>query len=142
MVKYLFPVFVLLFSINTQAMEVSCNDTKFYLKHADIVFVGSVIDRKPIKEKAGICWTVEQGKQCGSKVATFEIDEVVKGDEANITTVFAGDGCYCVDPYLESGQRYIVFATNSGEKAAYNSMNGCATQPYQEEILKEIKSVQ
>ncbi|MEQ5835762.1 hypothetical protein [Marinobacter sp. NFXS9] len=140
--KYLIPVFVLLFSISTQAMEVSCNDAKFYLKHADIVFVGTVIDRKSIKNKAGICWTAEQGKQCGSKVATFKIEELIKGNEANITTVFAGDGCYCVDPYLESGERYIVFATNSGDKAAYNSMNGCATQPYEQEVLKEIKSAQ
>ncbi|WP_345421947.1 hypothetical protein [Halioxenophilus aromaticivorans] len=99
-----------------------------------------MIERKPIKEEAGICWTTEHGKQCGSKVATFKIEELIKGNEENIITVFAGDGCYCVDPYLESGQRYIVFATNSGDKAAYNSMNACATQPYHEEILKEIKS--
>jgi len=45
MAKHLVLAFILLFSASTQAMEVSCNDAKFYFKHAEIVFVGSVIER-------------------------------------------------------------------------------------------------
>jgi hypothetical protein len=71
-----------------------------------------------------------------------EFAELIKGSDENITTVFAKDGCYCVDPYLENGRRYIVFATKGGDTAAYNSMDGYATQPYHEEVLEVIKSVQ
>jgi len=54
----------------------------------------------------------------------------LKGDLAleGVTTVYAGDGCYCVDPYLNNGKSYIVYAIVDGAGSDYRSLNGCATR--------------
>ena len=114
-------------------MEVNCLTENEYFDRADIVFIGEVLERAVVEdEDNGICWTQAQGTACGAKVATFKIEEILKGDESNVTTVFAEDGCYCVGPYLEAGRRYKVYGIADGDRAAYSSMNGCATRALSE----------
>jgi hypothetical protein len=139
-VKALTSILFFLVSANSFASQVACDSVESYFETADVVFVGKVIERKNIEESNdGICWTAAQGENCGSKVATFQVNELLKGKESNITTVYAGDGCYCVNPYLKTGNEYVVFGITSGDKAVYKSMNACATSPLSEELLNQIR---
>lgn len=130
-----------LFSVKSLALEIICNpDEDVYFEMADIVFVGQVIHKKAVQEKSGgLCWTIENGERCGSKVATFNIEETLKGDVSSQTTVIAGDGCYCVSPYFDKGDRYIVFAQINGYRATYKSLNGCATQQFSTQKFNKLK---
>ena len=137
-VKALTSILFILFSANSFASQVICDSVESYFETADIVFVGTVIERVNIEESNdGICWTAARGENCGSKVATFQVDQLLKGTKSNITKVYAGDGCYCVNPYLEMGGKYVVFGVK-GDNGSYRSMNVCATRPFSEEILNQI----
>ena len=141
--KFIIFLVLALISMKALAMEVSCNSDEIYFKISDIVFVGTVIRKKPIKnETNGVCWTIEQGEQCGSKIATFEVEETLKGNASNITSIFASDGCYCVSPYFDIGEKYIVFAQADGSRAAYSSLNTCATQVHKESRLNQLRIIQ
>lgn len=117
-------------------MEVSCESEEAYYAAADIVFEGIVTKRQNIDDQSenSLCWSKERGSQCGSKIATFRVERVIKGvlspDDA--PTVYAGDGCYCVDPYLDNGLRYVVYAKIDGVKSDFRSLNGCATRQINE----------
>ncbi|WP_237067925.1 hypothetical protein [Microbulbifer guangxiensis] len=137
----IFPILFLFLSFSLRAMEISCESDSEYYAKSDIVFYGQVIDRVAVVEDddESICWTQSSGPKCGSKIATFKISEILKGAPTDSVKVMAGDGCYCVSPYLEMGESYVVFAKFNKHYDSVFSLNGCATRPMSPVEFSEIK---
>ncbi|GAB4195286.1 MAG: hypothetical protein Tsb002_27660 [Wenzhouxiangellaceae bacterium] len=118
-------------------MTVACGPEESYFEHADVVFEGVVINREAVDEQSenGICWTIEKGENCGPKVAIIEVKKVIKGATKlrQQVSVYAGDGCYCVSPYLFEGIKYKVYASEDSEQADFESFNTCATRQIDDE---------
>lgn len=142
--KFLIFTIVLFFSPTVFAMKAACGSDASNLKKADIVFVGTVTKRKNIKEISGssICRTAEKKPICGSKIATFNVDYVIKGKYSKTVKVSAGDACYCVSPYLNEGTRYILFGYKSKNNSTLiQSMANCASKPYNEKRVLKLKQL-
>ena len=131
-----FPITVLALTLLSfrpaLAMQVVCDSPEVNFTKADVVFVGTVKKREVLEEEnpSGLCWTQEQGKKCGAKVVSIEMEEALKGEFQETVSVKAGDGCYCVDPYLDEGIKYIIFGMKTENSGEFDSMNACATAIY------------
>lgn len=99
---------------------------------SDIIFLGKVVSREFVVEEDGgsNCWTQKIDKNCGSKTALFEIEEIFKGSLTERVSVYSIDGCYCLGTYFHKNQKYLVFANHSkNEKYPFIDKGACATEP-------------
>ena len=136
--KFFAIILVLLLTESVWAMQVNCDSVEENFSAADVVFVGTVLTRRALEVPPSICWTQKEGKSCGAKVVSVQLDLGLKGELADVMHVTAADACYCVDPYLEDSEKYIIFAKKTKNNSEYQSMNVCATVPFDQRLLDSI----
>ncbi len=107
-------VFMFIFcASSTTAMTCSPIPFDEAIQQADVIFKGTVIDREPLSNRSnGLCWEQSEGyySDCGSKIATFDVHQLWKGDVDSSVKVFSEDACYCLGNYFKMGSELIVFA--------------------------------
>lgn len=127
---YLLIIASLLFFETNDANASQCALKQFdeTVEQADIIFMGKVIKRDSFNEEGrGWKYSPEQ-PQCGSKVATFEIYKVWKGDiPDDTTTVYSTDGCYGLGSYFSLSDLYIVFANTNSRELPIDASYGIGT---------------
>lgn len=137
--KLFLMFFLFLYSASAFSMQVKCDSPENFFNNADVVFVGTVIDRVPLEQNDSdsLCWTTEQGSKCGPKKATFTVEKMLKGNHQHDDklAITAGDACYCVSPYLNKGEKYLVFGLKTDKENQFSSMNACATTLFDERYL-------
>ena len=131
-IHLLLLIVVLLFLTNIQTVFASLCEplaASDIYEWADVVFVGTVVNREAVEfALTQRCWKYSTSKPaCGSKVATFEVSEMIKGSVKGEVTVYSMDACYCTGSYLTKGDEYLVAAKKSTGKiqAKFSSKGVC-----------------
>ena len=134
---------ILLLSVDVSAMTCLRQEVNELLKSSDYIFTGKVTSRVKVNsEPSEFCW--EEGESCGTKIATFEIFDVLKGNISSGIRIQSQDACYCLGTYFHSGEHYLVFANNSEGSSVLEDVGGCATEELgaaiSEGVLVELNS--
>lgn len=119
----------MVFAETVLAMQCMPEPVEKYYKKADFVFEATVVARTKISDEGnGICWS--EGESCGSKIANVTLGRIWKGKfPSGSTSIYSGDGCYCLGTYFNVGEKYLVFGKKSTEKSyEVLDMAGCATE--------------
>lgn len=95
------------------------------VKKADIIFLGKVIERTSLEERGpyGEKYSPDE-PECGSKIASFDVYKVWKGDLEKLTTVYSKGACFNVGSYFKLNHLYFVFANKSNKKVDADYMIG------------------
>ena len=121
--------------MNCQAMIPFCLSDKQIYKEADVVFIGTVLDKKyvePSENTWDVCWTQESGSDCGPKIGRVKVHKVIKGSASNEVTLLAEDSCYCTGALLGEGYTYKFFVKDNKHDANFSAMGHCGTKPISE----------
>jgi len=106
--KLFFIAAILLTGQSIPAQASTCLPATFdeAFEEANIIFSGTA-DKVSYLDKPD---NYADNALCGSKIVTFKISKVWKGDLQEKIDVFAADGCLMLGSYFEEGEDYLVYA--------------------------------
>ena len=147
--RYVFAFVLFLFPLSVSASTCSPREPGFVVAHAEVAFVGvptevTQSDYNPRK----ICWEYSKSNpDCGGKLVKFDVQTILKGNVGNSVSVLVEDGCYCLGPYINLGEGYLVIAApNSTEYAGeFVASNICwgtgeISNDHSQKVLKEFRN--